>query len=163
MPYKLSRRQGGEKGETVGSIGNCKRENITNWLARNGTEKTFILQVVKNLIHRVLVRPWLCATCQELQSLFNLAFECLSKLGSWSLAELVKTGGNRALVSQIAGNLTLLLKASATNKSAVKDKSVLRRLSLCLESSEKSLLSAENLDGGGRVLGKLHQAFCVGD
>jgi hypothetical protein len=38
-PCKLSQREGGGKVERVSNILNLKKESITNWLARNRTDK----------------------------------------------------------------------------------------------------------------------------
>src|SRR5690606_24774953 len=58
---------------------------------------------------------------------------------------------------------TLVLGTSLTNEGRVVNKTVLGGVTLSLQGSEQSLLGTENLDSGGRVLGKVGQRTGVGN
>ena len=53
--------------------------------------------------------------------------------------------------------LTLILGSSATNKRRMEEETILRRVTTSLQSTEKGLLSSQNLDSWGWVLQKMLQ------
>lgn len=124
-------------------------------------EESVSLELCDNLSHRVLVLAGFHTGSQELKTFLDLAFEAFAKLGGRGDAEAVDTGGDRALVSEVAGDLTLVLEASAADERGVEDETVLGRLAFGLEGSEEGLLSTQDLDGRGGVLRKVGQAAGV--
>jgi hypothetical protein len=92
-----------------------------------------------------------------------LLLESLTKLSGGGLREVVDTRSNRALVGEESRDATLVLGTGTANERRVVQQTILGGVTLGLQSTEKSLLSTENLDGGGRVLGQVGQATSVRD
>lgn len=124
-------------------------------------EEAVSLQLCDNLSHSVLVLAGFNTGSQELETFLDLALEAFTKLGGRGDAEAVDTRGDRALVGEVAGDLTLVLEASAADECGVEDKTVLGRLAFGLEGSEEGLLSTQNLDSRGWVLREVGQATSV--
>jgi hypothetical protein len=74
------------------------------------------------------------------------------------LGEVINSGSDRALVCKESRDSSLVLGASSANERGVVQQSVLGSVSLGLQSSEKSLLRAENLHGRSGILGQVGQA-----
>mmetsp|Transcript_8493 Transcript_8493/g.11463 ORF Transcript_8493/g.11463 Transcript_8493/m.11463 type:complete len:241 (-) Transcript_8493:1020-1742(-) len=83
--------------------------------------------------------------------------------GTLRLTERIHPAGQRALSSQHAGHLALELGRSLANQRGMVDEPVLGGLTLGLQCTEQCLLSAQDLHGGGGVLGEGHEAAGMGD
>lgn len=79
------------------------------------------------------------------------------------VAQRVDAHAQRALGGQGARNAALELLRGLADERGVVDEAVLGRVVLGLEGAEERLFRAEDLDGGGGHLGKLHQRAGVGD
>lgn len=77
--------------------------------------------------------------------------------------KVVDTRGDGALVGEVAGDASLVAGLGLSDEGRVEDETVLGGVTTGLEGTEESLLSTENLDGGGGVLCEVDQASSVGD
>jgi hypothetical protein len=122
------------------------------------------LELIKHLLHRVLILLGLSASGEEVEALLHLLLELLSEGGSLGLlGEGVDAGGDRALVREVARDATLVLLTGTADEGRVEDKTVLRGLALGLKGAEEGLLGTQDLDGGGWVLSEVNQGARVGN
>ncbi|KAI6768706.1 hypothetical protein HG531_010895 [Fusarium graminearum] len=80
-----------------------------------------------------------------------------------NIAKSIDTETESSLSRQHTGDLSLVSAGSLADKRRVVDETVLGCVVLGLESTEKSLLGTENLDGGTRGLGQADERSSVGD
>uniref|UniRef100_A0A7S3IMF5 Uncharacterized protein n=1 Tax=Strombidium inclinatum TaxID=197538 RepID=A0A7S3IMF5_9SPIT len=126
-------------------------------------EQTFLLELVHDVVHDLLVLSGLDSLVQEVQTLLHLLLEGLSELGGGVNREVIDTGSDGALVGQVSGNSTLVFLAGSSDERRVEDQTVFGSLTLGLQSSEQSLLGTEDLNGRGGVLRQVGQTTGVGN
>mmetsp|Transcript_16843 Transcript_16843/g.63884 ORF Transcript_16843/g.63884 Transcript_16843/m.63884 type:complete len:274 (-) Transcript_16843:483-1304(-) len=90
-----------------------------------------------------------------------MALDADGRLGR--LAERVHAHGQGRLGGENAGDLSLVLGEGLADEGGVVDEAVLGRVMLGLEGAEEGLLCAEDLHGGGRLLGEVEEGAGVGD
>ena len=128
--------------------------------------ESFSLELIEYLLHGISVLLGLSAGSEELESLFHLLLQFLSKgrgLMLLALCERVNTRCDRALVGQVTGDASLVLLACAPDEGRVEDETILGGLTTGLQGSEKGFLRTQDLDGRGGVLCKICQRARVRD
>ena len=128
--------------------------------------ESFSLELIEHLLHGIGVLLGLSAGSEELESLFHLLLQFLSKgrsLMLLALCERVNTRSDRALVGQVTGDATLILLACTPDEGRVEDETILRGLTTGLQGSEKGLLRTQDLDSRGGVLCEICQRPRVRD
>lgn len=100
---------------------------------------------------------------EKLQSSFEVGLVLGAHSTVSVLTEGVVTNTKSTLVGKRARYFTLQLVGGDTDNTGIIDKSIFGGVFLGLEGSEKGLLSSEDLDGRGRLLGQVDETSGVGD
>lgn len=124
-----------------------------------------IAQIRRNgsqgLLDRIRILRHGRTSLEKVESLLNLVPQRLSELGRRHVGEAVDPARNGALVREEAGDPTLVLGAGTADEGRVVDETVLGGVALGLESAEEGLLSTEDLDRRGGVLGQVGQRAAI--
>mmetsp|Transcript_22450 Transcript_22450/g.27657 ORF Transcript_22450/g.27657 Transcript_22450/m.27657 type:complete len:445 (-) Transcript_22450:59-1393(-) len=100
----------------------------------------------------------LATVLEESEAVLNIRFVSGAHGAVNALLEGVVAHAQSAFVSKGSRNFTLhLVGLRRADDACIIDQAVLGRIFLCLKSSEESLLSAEHLDGGSRLLGQVDE------
>lgn len=102
-------------------------------------------------------------TLEGTKALLDLLPGLETDLGSIPVTEGIGADAEGSLGSENTGDLSLELGSSLTDEGGVEDETVLGGVVLGLEGAEEGLLRTEDLDGGGRALGQVHEGTGVGD
>merc|ERR1712214_194539 len=87
----------------------------------------------------------------------HLCLELLSIDGGRRLREAIDPGRDGALVGEVPGDATLVLRARLPDERRMENEAVLGRVPPRLEGPEERLLRAQDLHRGGRILGQVSQ------
>ncbi|TKW50476.1 hypothetical protein CTA1_5542 [Colletotrichum tanaceti] len=126
---------------SVTSPSTCSRTEALGRSVRRGT------------YHDIGVLGGLLAGGVELEAVLDLLAQSLTELGGGVLGVVVDTGGDGALVGQVAGDAALVLDGGLADEAGVVDETVLGGVALGLEGAEEGLLGAEDLERRGRGAG----------
>lgn len=113
--------------------------------------------------HGIGVLGGLLSAGVELEAVLNLLLQHLTKLLGGLLGKVVDSAGNGTLVGEVSGNATLVLGVGLADEGTVVDETELGSVALGLEGAEQGLLSTENLQSRGRVLGQVGQTSSLLD